>query len=53
VPEGTPVHRSVGEKPHGSWYALGEYDGYNVWEAPDNLSTAAVAFAMGYRQPGA
>ena len=38
---------SVGGKLHGFWYALGEYDGYNLWEAPDNVSMAAVAIAIG------
>ena len=37
---------SVGGKLHGFWYALGEYDGYNIWEAPDNVSMAAVAIAI-------
>ena len=37
---------SVGGKLHGFWYALGEYDGYNIWEAPDNVSMAAVAIAL-------
>ncbi len=37
---------SVGGKLHGFWYALGEYDGYNLWEAPDNASMAAVAIAI-------
>ncbi len=37
---------SVGGKLHGFWYALGEYDGYNLWEAPDNVSMAAVAIAI-------
>ena len=37
---------SVGGKLHGFWYALGEYDGYNLWEAPDNVSIAAVAIAI-------
>lgn len=37
---------SVGGKLHGFWYALGEYDAYNVWEAPDNVSMAAVAIAI-------
>ena len=34
-------------KLHGFWYALGSYDGYNLWEAPDNVSMAAVAIAIG------
>ena len=38
---------SVGGKLHGFWYAFGEYDGYNIWEAPDNVSMAAVAIAIG------
>ena len=37
---------SVGGKLHGFWYALGEHDGYNLWEAPDNVSMAAVAIAI-------
>ncbi len=37
---------SVGGKLHGFWYAMGEYDGYNIWEAPDNVSMAAVAIAI-------
>ena len=37
---------SVGGKLHGFWYGLGEYDGYNLWEAPDNVSMAAVAIAL-------
>jgi uncharacterized protein with GYD domain len=37
---------SVGGKLHGFWYAFGTYDGYNVWEAPDNVSMAAVALAI-------
>ena len=38
---------SVGGKLHGFWYAFGEHDGYNLWEAPDNVSVAAVALAIG------
>jgi uncharacterized protein with GYD domain len=37
---------SVGGKLHGFWYAFGAHDGYNLWEAPDNVSMAAVAFAI-------
>jgi uncharacterized protein with GYD domain len=37
---------SVGGKLHGFWYALGEHDGYTLWEAPDNLSMVAVALAI-------
>jgi uncharacterized protein with GYD domain len=38
---------AVGGKLHGFWYALGEHDGYNLWEAPDNVSVAATAIAIG------
>jgi uncharacterized protein with GYD domain len=37
---------SVGGKLHGFWYAFGSYDGYTLWEAPDNASMAAVAIAL-------
>ena len=40
---------SVGGKLHGFWYAFGTHDGYNLWEAPDNVSMAAVALAIGGR----
>ena len=38
---------SVGGKLHGFWYGFGAHDGYNLWEAPDNVSMAAVALAIG------
>ena len=38
---------SVGGKLHGFWYAFGEHDGFSLWEAPDNVSMAAVAIAIG------
>ena len=38
---------SVGGKLHGFFYAFGEHDGYTLWEAPDNVSMAAVALAIG------
>ncbi len=38
---------SVGGKLHGFWYSFGECDGINLWEAPDNVSMAAVALAIG------
>ena len=37
---------SVDGKLHGFWYAFGAHDGYNLWEAPDNVSMAAVALAI-------
>ena len=38
---------SVGGKLHGFWYAFGTHDGYTLWEAPDNVSMAAVVLAIG------
>ena len=38
---------SVGGKLHGFWYAFGAHDGCALWEAPDNVSMAAVALAIG------
>ncbi len=38
---------SVGGHLHGFWYAFGEFDAYSLWEAPDNVSMAAVAIAIG------
>lgn len=38
---------SVGGRLHGFWYAFGSCDGYTLWEAPDNVSMAAVAIALG------
>src|SRR4028119_1121518 len=42
---------SVGGKLHGFWYAFGTHDGYNLWEAPDNVSMAAVALAISGGRP--
>ena len=41
-----PYIESVGGKLHGFWYAFGAHDGYTLWEAPDNVSMAAVALAI-------
>jgi uncharacterized protein with GYD domain len=38
---------SVGGRLHGFWYGFGAHDGYTLWEAPDNVSMAAVALAIG------
>jgi len=38
---------SVGGKLHGFWYSFGSHDGVTLWEAPDNVSMAAVAIAIG------
>jgi uncharacterized protein with GYD domain len=43
----TSYIESVGGKLHGFWYAFGEHDGYTLWEAPDNVSMAAVALSIG------
>ena len=37
---------SVGGKLQGFWYGFGEHDGYTLWEAPDDVSMAAVALAI-------
>jgi uncharacterized protein with GYD domain len=37
---------SVGGRLHGFWYAFGPHDAYTLWEAPDNVSMAAVALAI-------
>jgi uncharacterized protein with GYD domain len=37
---------SVGGTLHGFWYAFGTHDGFTLWEAPDNVSMAAVALAI-------
>lgn len=38
--------QAVGGELHGFWYAFGSYDGYCLWEAPHNVSMAAVGFAI-------
>lgn len=38
---------SVGGKLHGFWYAFGAHDGYNLWEAPDDVSMVAIALGGG------
>lgn len=42
----TTYIEAVGGKLHGFWYAFGSHDAYNLWEAPDNVSMAAVALAI-------
>ena len=37
---------SVNGSLHGFWYAFGSHDGFALWEAPDNVSMAAVALAI-------
>lgn len=37
---------SVGGTLQGFWYAFGDYDGYTLWEAPDNVAMAAVSIAI-------
>ena len=43
----TTYIESVGGTLHGFWYAFGPHDGYTLWEAPDHVSMAAVAIALG------
>jgi uncharacterized protein with GYD domain len=43
------IIESVGGKLHGFWYAFGQYDGYTLWEAPDNVKMASVAVALASR----
>ena len=38
---------SVGGRLQGFRYAFGTHDGYNLWEAPDNVSMASVVLAIG------
>lgn len=42
----TQYIEAVGGRLHGFWYAFGEHDGYNLWEAPDNAAMAAAALAI-------
>ena len=36
----------VGGTLHGFWYGFGKYDGYAIFEAPDNVSLAGVVLAI-------
>jgi uncharacterized protein with GYD domain len=36
----------VGGSLHGFWYGFGEYDGYAIFEAPDNASAAGFVLAI-------
>ena len=36
----------VGGALHGFWYGFGEYDGYAIYEAPDNVSMAGCVLAI-------
>ena len=36
----------VGGSLHGFWYGFGEYDGYAIFEAPDNVSMASVVLGI-------
>jgi uncharacterized protein with GYD domain len=38
--------QQVGGTLHGFWYGFGEYDGYALFEAPDNASMAGVVLAI-------
>ena len=41
----------VGGKLHGFWYGFGKYDGYAIYEAPDNV--ASVGFVLAITAGGA
>ncbi len=43
----TEYVESVGGKLQGFWYAFGSHDGVTLWEAPDDVSIAAVVLAIG------
>ncbi len=36
----------VGGSLHGFWYGFGEYDGYAIFEAPDNVSMSGAVLAI-------
>jgi len=38
---------SVGGKLHGLWFAFGEFDGYFLFEGPDNASALALSASVG------
>lgn len=43
------IIESVGGRLHGFWYAFGQFDGYTLWEAPDDVRMASVALALSSR----
>jgi uncharacterized protein with GYD domain len=43
------IIESVGGTLQGFWYSFGQYDGYTLWEAPDNVKMASVALALSSR----
>ncbi len=43
------IIESGGGTLQGFWYAFGQYDGYTLWEAPDNIKMASVALALSSR----
>jgi uncharacterized protein with GYD domain len=44
------IVEKLGGRLHGFWYGFGEYDGYVLIEAPDNI--AAAAFSVGIASGG-
>ena len=42
----TQYIEAVGGTLHGFWYAFGDHDAYALYEAPDNVSIAAMALAI-------
>ena len=41
-----PTSSRWGGSLHGFWYGFGEYDGYAIYEAPDNVSVAGAVLAV-------
>ena len=42
----TQYVEAIGGTMHGYWYAFGDHDAYALYEAPDNVSMAAMAIAI-------
>jgi len=42
-----PMIEKLGGKLHGLWFTLGEFDIVAISEAPDNVSVASIAMAVG------
>ena len=43
------VVEKLGGKLHGFWYGFGEHDGFVLFEAPDNVSAAALSVGIAAR----
>jgi uncharacterized protein with GYD domain len=42
-----PIFEAAGAKLLGYWYAFGEVDGYTLFEAPDDVTAAAILVKVG------